>query len=551
VSLRLKTILGVGLIEAILLIVLITTVLNYMQKSNKESLEEYVNTTSTLFATATKDAVLSLDLATLDIFIEEMLKNEGVIYAKIFDSEENLLASGGDIATLEKTFKIDKSYNDVDDAIYNSEKAIKIDKTIYGRIELGISTKSIQAAFNEARHLASIIAIAEMILVALFSYALGIYLTRQLKVLRNSARKIAEGDLSHKIEIKSHDEIAEVAKSFNKMIASLNKANEESTQYHNELDELNKSLEDRVKRRTEKILEQKKNLESAYQELKLTQKQLLHSEKMASIGQLAAGVAHEINNPVAFIKSNLRSLEKYIFTYRETLEKQSEIIEIIDKKDHQKTIQKIELLKEHYHNEDINFINEDIENLVKESIEGSSRVEEIVKGLKEYSHASDDTLEDCDLNECLRSTLKVLSNELKYTCEIIVVEGDLPLHPINKGKIIQVFTNLIVNATQAMDKEGLLTIKTALTQQEEKEEIVVFISDNGKGIPEENLARLFDPFFTTKDVGEGTGLGLSISQGIIHDHSGTIEVESTVGVGTQFIIRFPIKKASQDEPPRS
>lgn len=545
-SLRLKTILGVGLIEAVLLIVLITTVLNYMQRSNKESLEEYVDTTSTLFATATKDAVLSLDLATLDNFIEEILKNEGVIYAKIFDNEKNLLASGGNSDILKKEFKIDNSYNDVDDAIYNSERAIDIEGTIYGKIELGISTKGIQTAFNEAKQLASIIAIAEMVLVALFSYALGVYLTQQLKVLRNSARKIAAGDLSHKIEIKSHDEIAEVSKSFNKMIASLNKANEESTQYHNELDELNKTLEDRVKRRTEKILEQKTNLESAYKELKLTQKQLLQSEKMASIGQLAAGVAHEINNPVAFIKSNLKSLEKYILTYRETLNKQSEIIEIIEKEGGQKPIEKIKLLEEYYHSEDIDFINEDIENLVKESIEGSSRVEEIVKGLKEYSRASDDTLEDCDLNECLRSTLKVLGNELKYKCEIIVNEGDLPLHAINKGKIIQVFTNLIVNATQAMDKEGLLTINTALEHSEEEKAITVSISDNGKGIPEENLAKLFDPFFTTKEVGEGTGLGLSISQGIINDHNGTIEVESTVGVGTQFTIRFPTTRTSKD-----
>jgi len=539
-SLRLKTILGIGLIEAILLIILITTVFNYMQNTNKESLENYVETTSTLFATAIKDALLSLDLSTLDNFIEEILKNEGVVYAKIFDGENNLLASGGDENELNKIFKIDENYSEVNDNIFNSQKKIEIESISYGKIELGISTKSIQSAFSEAKKLASIIALSEMFLVALFSYALGTYLTGQLKVLRNSARNISEGNLDHSINIRSNDEIGEVAKSFNKMIASLKKANKESNLYHEELDELNKSLEERVERRTQKIQEQKENLESAYTELKSTQKQLIQSEKMASIGQLAAGVAHEINNPVAFIKSNLKSLEKYISTYRQILDKQGLIIKDINKDINGELNKKIQMLEDFTKEEDIDFINEDIENLVNESIEGSSRVEEIVKGLKVYSRSSDDSMENHDINECLRSSLKMLNNELKYKCEVIVEEGDLPLHPIDKGKIIQVFTNLIINAAQAIDKKGVLTIKTNLCQNENNKNIVISISDNGKGISPENLSKLFDPFFTTKDVGEGTGLGLSISQGIIHDHNGTIEVESIVDAGTKFTINLPI-----------
>lgn len=539
-SLRLKTILGVGLIEAILLIILISTVLNYMQHSNKEGLENYIETTNTLFATAVKDAVLSLDLATLENFTEEILKNKGVIYAKIFDNENNLLASGGNSDILKEQFTEDTSLDKVIDGIYNSEKPIEVEGIIYGRIELGISTKSIESALSEAKKLASIIALVEMILVALFSYALGIYLTRQLKVLKTSAHNIAEGKLDHKIEISTHDEIGEVATSFNKMIVSLKTANEESTRYHQELDALNKSLEDRVERRTQKILEQKSTLEDAYKELKLTQKQLIQSEKMASIGQLAAGVAHEINNPVAFIKSNLKSLEKYIASYQKLIEKQSGILQIIESDESNNIADKLKQLNDYIEEEDIDFINEDIANLISESIEGSGRVEEIVKGLKTYSRASDETMENHDINECLQSTLKVLNNELKYKCEIVVEAGKLPPLPIDRGKIIQVFTNLIINAMQAMDKKGRISIQTCLNKKNSKEEIMIRISDNGKGIPPDNLSKLFDPFFTTKEVGEGTGLGLSISQGIIHDHNGTIDVDSQVNVGTQFTIRLPV-----------
>lgn len=537
-SLRFKTILGVGLIEAVLLLILITTVLNYMRKSSEEALEDYVATTTQLFATTTKDAVLSFDLASLDVFVEEILKNNGVLYVRIFDNNNTVLSQGGDAKQLAKPFIEDKRYQDITDNVYDIDTQIILEEENYGHIEIGFSIEKINNTLAEAKRLAISIALLEMILVALFSFMLGIYLTKQLKILRNSARIIAAGDLDHQIHIETHDEIAEVADSFNKMITSLKRANQKNREYQEELLLLNKSLEDRVERRTHKISEQKKKLENAYEELKYTQKQLVQSEKMASIGQLAAGVAHEINNPVAFVKSNINSLKQYVNAYQNIIKQQKNIIDSLDQSKNTALNDAINKLDELWNENDIDFINDDIQTLLDESSDGASRVQEIVSGLKSYSRISDDVYQECDINQCLESTLKILNNELKYNCEVIKKFNPVPLIKINQGKITQVFTNLIVNALQAMKENGQLIIETRLDKDNTK--ILIRFSDNGKGIAEEHLLRLFDPFFTTKSVGEGTGLGLSISQGIIEEHGGTIEVDSTLDIGTTFIIYLPL-----------
>jgi signal transduction histidine kinase len=539
-SIRLKTILGVGLIEAVLLAILIVIILNYMRLTNQENLENYVNTTTTLFATTTKDALLSYDLATLETFVEEILKNQGVLYAKVLDDQQNVVASGGIIELLERPFEQDLDFNDVSDNIFDARTKITVDNHVYGSIQMGISTERIGKLMQETKRIAATIALIEMGLVAMFSFALGVYLTKQLKVLRTSAKKIAAGDLSHKIDIKTHDEVGEVSASFNKMIDSLKIANKKTEEYHQELIELNKSLEDKVQKRTHKIIEQKDKLESAYDQLKTTQKQLVQSEKMASIGQLAAGVAHEINNPVAFVKSNMNSLVKYLNSYQSLIKLQKGFIDDFQDSSKDESNNKLAEISEFWEQEDIDFINEDVSILLNESIEGTHRIQEIVNGLKSYARDSGEELEDCDINLCLEDTLKMLNNELKYACKVTTVFGEIGICKCNKGKIIQVFTNLIVNSIQAMDQKGLLTIKTLLEKDTENgNKILIIISDTGKGIPEENISKLFDPFFTTKPVGEGTGLGLSISLGIIEDHGGSIDIESTVGEGTSFTIRLP------------
>jgi diguanylate cyclase (GGDEF)-like protein len=282
-SLRLKTILGIGFIEAVLLLILITSILEYMRTSNEESMENYVLTTTQLFAATTKDAVLSFDLASLETFVEEILKNQGLLYVRIMDTNKSILATGGEESYLAKVFSADTNYQHVTDDVYDTVTAITVDGQTYGYIEMGISTERITRALARAQRLAATIALLEMGLVALFSFMLGVYLTKQLKVLRTSAKAIAAGDLDHAIEIKTHDEIGEVAASFNKMIVSLNTAKKETEQYQGELLALNKNLEDRVEKRTWKILEQKQKLDSAYNDLNSAQKEI---NNLASYDQL-------------------------------------------------------------------------------------------------------------------------------------------------------------------------------------------------------------------------------------------------------------------------
>jgi two-component system NtrC family sensor kinase len=536
-SLRLKIMLGIGVIETVLLVLLIAIVLNYMRVSIEENLENYVSTTSVLFATTTKDAVLSFDLASLEDFVKEIMSNESLLYVRILDNNNNLLASKNKNYYIPQAFSFDDSYQAIDDDVYDNFEEIVVNNVIYGRIEMGFSTEKVEKEINVARRLAGIIVVIQISLMILFSFFLGVYLTRQLKVLANTARQVAAGDLSQQVAINATDEIGEVAHSFNKMIASLEEANERSRLYSEKLSDANENLEERVKRRTSKILEQNEMLETAIEEVRQTQKQLVQSEKMASIGQLAAGVAHEINNPVAFVKSNLSTLVQYVQTYHEIIDKQRELINSFDVENNQNLKQKILQLDEYIHDNDIEFINEDIIILVKESIDGTHRVSEIVQGLKVYSRESDDVMRDFDINQCLSDTLKMLSNELKYACELVTHWEDLPLYRGNKGNLSQVFTNLIVNALQSMVDVGTLTINTALVD----EKIVVTIADTGKGIKKEVMSKLFDPFFTTKAVGVGTGLGLSISQGIINDHQGKILVESEIGKGAMFTIILPVK----------
>lgn len=543
-SLRLKIIIGVGLIETLLLIILLASVLSYMRQTSVQQFEDYVASTTHLFSTTIKDAVLSLDLASLNTYTDEILKNKSLLYSRVYDTNNQLLATGMNSGYIETPFFMDPSYAVVNDGVFDSETMITVGETPYGRIEMGFSTDYIDQENKKAGYLAGTIALIEILLIAFFSFLLGIFLTRQLKTLRNAALSITAGHLDSKVNINSNDEIGDVAAAFNRMVDSLTQANASSMAYQEELAELNKSLEQRIEKRTKKILHQKDELQSAYSQLQQTQRQLVHSEKMASIGQLAAGVAHEINNPIAFIGSNLSTLKEYCEVYRQFIVLQDSLIEsYIEKGKENFSREKINNLKSYRDDNDMDFIDKDIQGLVDDAIYGVQRVSTIANGLREYSRASDDLMEACDMNVCLSDALKIANNQLKYHSD---VHTDFSAEAIcvgNKSKLTQVFTNIIINAAQAMqsdkvDKKGMLTIST----QKHEEYIRACIADTGKGISKDHLSKLFDPFFTTKPEGEGTGLGLSISQGIIDDHGGMINVESEEGRGTLFTIDIPLPK---------
>lgn len=541
-SLRLKTIFGVALIEAALLALLILTVLNFMRVSSQESLLSYANTTANLFATTTKDAILSYDLASLYSFVDEILKNKEIVYVRIRGQQNNILAEGGrQLPTVAKNF--DANLEDVDDDVYDTLTEIKEADTVYGTIELGITTAAIAQTLKDTRSMAAGIALLEMLLVAIFSFILGTYLTTQIKALRSGTKKITEGELGYQIHVKGSDEIAALATTFNQMSTRLAESYENQNKYKETIEQINADLEARVLRRTEEISKKNDELSAAYENLKKTQSQLLQADKMASVGQLAAGVAHEINNPIGFIKSNLSSLKYYIQSYQFVLQANNQTFTEFANTgfDKDKTEQAIQL----YQKEDIDYINDDIDELLNDSITGIQRVADIVSNLKTYSHVDNQKKQEADINSCLTTTLKMVNNEIKYKCKVITDLQPLPKIFCNPSKLNQVFTNLIVNAGQAIEEQGEIRIQTAL----QNDKIQIAIGDNGKGIPEENIKRLFDPFFTTKPVGEGTGLGLSISHGIIEEHGGTIQVESALDVGTTFNIALPLdNQSSRGEP---
>lgn len=280
----------------------------------------------------------------------------------------------------------------------------------------------------------------------------------------------------------------------------------------------------------ERLVEERTSeLHDALDELKASHDQIMQQEKLATIGQLSAGVAHEINNPTGFISSNLASLTKYVDRLQEYLQAVTEAAKSLDD-EKAATLQALrQRLK-------IDFILDDTKDLVHESLEGTERIKKIVQSLKNFSRRDDDTPVLADINDCLESTLSMVWNELKYKTTIVKEYGELPKTRCYPQQLGQVFMNLLVNAGHAITEQGTITIQT-LT---ENDAIVIRIEDTGCGIPPENLSRIFEAFFTTKELGKGTGLGMSIAKEIIAKHHGEITVQSAVGQGTSFTVKLPI-----------
>lgn len=302
-----------------------------------------------------------------------------------------------------------------------------------------------------------------------------------------------------------------------------------------ELAVANQKMEEDLRRRIAaeaELVRQNMELTDLNQKLSVAQEQLMQSDKLASIGQLAAGVAHEINNPIGYIFSNFGTLETYIRSLLKILDAYENLDKGPDKVAADQALRAIQKEVE------LDYLKEDIPALMNESREGISRVRKIVQDLKDFSR-TDTALEWqwANLHQGIDSTLNIVSNEIKYKADIIKNYGDIPDVECLPGQINQVVMNLVVNAAHAIEQErGSISISTRKCG----ESVEIEIRDTGNGIAPENLSRIFDPFFTTKPVGKGTGLGLSLSYGIIQKHKGEISVQSTVGEGTTFLLRIPI-----------
>lgn len=281
---------------------------------------------------------------------------------------------------------------------------------------------------------------------------------------------------------------------------------------------------------------QYEQLESLHHKLQEAQTQLLQSEKLASIGQLAAGVAHEINNPIGYVHSNLGTLEKYVndlFTLIGHYESAESALP-----DDDPTRDELAGMKKKL---DLMYLREDVPQLMNESKEGITRVRKIVQDLKDFSRLdSSPDWQYANLHQGLDSTLNIAHNEIKYQADVVKAYGDIPEVECLPSQLNQVFMNLMVNAAHAIEgPRGTITLRTGVGAA--GDEVWVEVADTGKGIPDDVKSRIFDPFFTTKPVGKGTGLGLSLAYGIIQKHRGRIEVESEVGKGTTFRVTLPIK----------
>ncbi|MGM0521428.1 MAG: ATP-binding protein [Pseudomonadota bacterium] len=257
---------------------------------------------------------------------------------------------------------------------------------------------------------------------------------------------------------------------------------------------------------------------------------LLQSEKLASIGQLAAGVAHEINNPVGYVFSNLSTLAGYV----------QELIKLIDAID---SAASLDDLKQFKQSTDYAYIRSDVQDLIGESEEGIERVKSIITALKDFSHIEEDAFTYADIHRGIETTLNLVNNEIKYKADVVKAFAELPEVECLPSQINQVVLNLLTNAAHAMGPRGTIYLRTG----HEGDRVWFEVEDTGKGITQAQVPYLFDPFYTTKPVGEGTGLGLSLSYSIVAKHSGDIQVFSAPGAGSRFRVWLPVHQCARSQ----
>ncbi|MDP3877919.1 MAG: ATP-binding protein [Methylobacter sp.] len=364
---------------------------------------------------------------------------------------------------------------------------------------------------------AALVGVPMIVLVSLLSRLL----VTPIKKLTATIRTIEDSnDLSIKVPVSGRDEVADLGNAFNRMTARLGELFNKFVVVEKELADLNLSLEHQVIDRTQQLQDTLIQLQSA-------QTQLVQSEKMASLGQLVAGIAHEINNPIGAIYANIPPLEEYIDDIKGTVEFAQQCMAEPD----------TEKLNAHLAQIDYSFVTQDLAKLLTSQKQAATRIRNIVLALRNFSRLDQGEIKSVRLEEGLDSTLQMLQHSYK---ERIVIEQDYRLNEAVEcyaGEMNQVFMNILANAIQAIPNKGTIFITTAKVG----DQAVVTIADTGTGMPEHVRKKIFDPFFTTKEVGEGTGLGLSISFGIIEKHHGSLTVESELNQGTRFIIAIPLR----------
>ncbi len=368
-------------------------------------------------------------------------------------------------------------------------------------LALGASKVEAQAVLKNVNYAFYTVVGAVIFLLIITIVLTSSTILKPLNELVSALGNIQFDDKPIEIPIKSDTEIGLLTESFNQMSRHVAQARKELKKKISELEQTN-------------------------QELKETQSRLVHSSKMVSLGQLVAGVAHELNNPIGFIYSNMGHLKDYA-------NKLIHLAEVAETNPEELEKTKVQI--------DLAYIKEDLPKLIASCEEGARRTKDIVIGLRNFSRLEEAKLKDVDIHESIDNTLNLLSSEIKNRIQVVKDYGTIPLVTCFASEINQVFMNILSNAVQAIEGHGNLWIGTkAILKTDGVEAVQISFQDSGKGMTAQTMEKIFDPFFSTKVVGQGTGLGLSISYGIIQSHGGEIFVKSQVGIGTEFLVQIPI-----------
>jgi signal transduction histidine kinase len=464
----------------------------------------------------------NVDNAVLELHqSSQLFRNTANIVAQMRGNELQAAAKQGSIgrrASMQPQFSIDgkvarQSLNELRRQASAMVASARAQSDHFTQDFLGALQELAQTSANNQRWVTLLLA-GSLLLAWLVSHVfLGKHVLDRLQLVSHSLRQSDFGDAPPMVTVQGDDEIGEMARA----VEQFQKDRRLLAQRTTQLEVTNKELE------TEKVAQ-----EELIRKLAEAHSQLLQSEKMASIGQLAAGVAHEINNPIGFVNSNLGTLQRYVTDLFKALS-------AYEQYEGEMTAETRTVLAELKRAIDIVYLREDVASLLSESMDGLQRVKRIVQDLKDFSHVDEAVMQLANLEQGLDSTLNVVWSELKYKVEVVKEYSGIPKILCMPAQLNQVFMNLLMNAGQAIETHGSITIRTG----QEGPNVWVEVEDTGKGIKPEHLSRIFDPFFTTKPVGSGTGLGLSLSYGIVQKHGGQIEVKSELGKGSVFRLVLP------------
>ncbi|MDN3609941.1 ATP-binding protein [Vibrio ostreicida] len=535
-SLRLKTILGVALIEAILLAILLTLTLNYLRTTNFDGLDQRATSTSNLFASTVKNAVLSYDLATVESFTKDLIKNEDITYVAVLGQGEQLLSGEGAIPDTFHKSHLEANSSQVSDGIFDISSPIEESGIEFGSVWLGFDMTALNTTLNDAKKWSTLIVVGEMTLVAMFSYLLGAYLTQRLSELKHAADQIAAGNRTIDISTQGRDELATVSRAFSNMVSEIKASEDQIKRYQNELEEANIALESRVEKRTAALLQANKQLTVTNDRLKSAKDKLVESEKMASIGTMAAGVAHEINNPMGSVSSNLQMCQHYLNTYQTWIEHSEAIINGVPSEDEEKFVK---WKQEQY----VDCLEEDFRDSLTDAMTSVDRVRNIVSALQSYAtqlNKDQGSKERICLRDMLDDCQKGLENSDHINIALKPSLSELPPLHIFKDDFHQLFTELLKNGVQSCNRaKEQTTGHISIGCLHDKNKLVIQVVDNGVGVPSENLTRIYDPFFTTLPVGEGMGLGLTFAYNIARHHHGSIRLQNLDAGGAVVTLAFP------------